>query len=82
MTVKEAIIQHGVWALIVLLMVCANILLTAVKTMIEKVEAYLTGGDATKIDPNSFLEKAKAFIAKILGYLSTALDWATGNKEH
>ena len=58
---------------IVLILVCTNILLTAVSSVLDKVK------DKTVTDADN---KASDFMHKYLGYLKTAIDWLTGNKEH
>lgn len=79
---KELIAQHGIQATVAIVLVLFNVLLTAVQTGVNKLEDYLSGGDPTKIDPNSSLEKVKALTAKILGWTSSVIDWLTGNKAH
>lgn len=71
---KELIQQHGVQVSIVLVLACYNIAMTAVKTIIEKVDAYLG-----KNPSESSLYK---WVDKSVGFVSGIIDWLTGNKEH
>lgn len=78
---KDLIMSHGFAASALVLLACFNVMLTAIKTVLDKIEAYLLpAGQAP--DPNAKLVKASALLGSICGKLSSVIDWLTGNKEH
>jgi divalent metal cation (Fe/Co/Zn/Cd) transporter len=71
---KEVVNSNGgLVATVLLLMVSINIVLTAVKAVIEKWEP------TEEQQKNS---KVLHIITKVLGVTSNVIDWMTGNKEH
>lgn len=71
---KELIDAHGgVASLVLLVMVSVNIILTAVKALIEKWQPSPEQQANSKVDQ---------IVTKILGFTSGIIDWLTGNKEH
>ncbi len=68
---KDFIAQNGglVGAVSVIL-VCVNILLTAVKAVLEKLQ------------PNQPVTGVKSILVKVSGVVQGLIDWMTGNKAH
>jgi len=58
---------------VITLVICLNVLLAAVKTVLEKVK------DMTKTDADN---KAYAVVAKVAAMLSKVVDWVSANIEH
>lgn len=79
---KDFLAAHGLQAGIVLFLMSYNILGTALSTVLDKVEAYLTTDGSDPKASNPKIESAKAFLAKSAGYASSIVDWLVGNKEH
>lgn len=71
---KDLIAQHGVQVSILLVLAVYNVAMTAVKTIIEKVDEYL-GKNPSESSLYNFAAKSIAAVGK-------AIDWLTGNKEH
>jgi hypothetical protein len=63
----------GLLPAVILLMVCTNVVLTAVKTIIEKIDPT---------DEQRASNKFYPFLAKAVATLTSAIDWMQGNKEH
>lgn len=70
------IISH--YSIVILIVMCLNVALTAVKTILEKIEASTPEVEG----PDSKIVKAETLIAKINGWLKTFIDWVSANKEH
>lgn len=66
----------------ILVLVCYNVIGTAVVTALTKIEEFLApaGADPAKASPG--LEKIKLIIAKTVGWAASVGDWFLGNKEH
>ncbi len=70
---KDLIAQNGglVGAVSVIL-VCVNILLTAIKAILEKLQP----------DPAKQPEGLKGVLVKVSGVVQGLIDWMTGNRAH
>ncbi len=65
--------QGGAIGVILLVLVCINVLLTAAKTIFEKIEPTPEKQAASKFYQG---------LSKVLKVLSSIIDWAQGNKAH
>jgi hypothetical protein len=63
----------GLMATVALTVMCLNILMTALKTVLEKIK------DKTETQADN---KMYDIVTKICNILSTVIDWTSANKEH
>lgn len=75
---KDLINQQGLWPTILLIVWAGNVILTAIKTVLDKLETMLVPAGS----PPDSIGKMALLIGKVCGYLSSIIDWQTGNKEH
>lgn len=75
----ELIQANGGLAITVsLILVCLNILLTAVKLVCEKIEAATPEVEG----PQTVVVQVRVWAGKIAGWIAPLIDWLTGNKAH
>lgn len=77
---KEWLLAHGVQASIILVLVCYNILGTALVTILNKIELFLSPTDPINANPK--IEVIKAWLSRSVGFASGIVDWLIGNKAH
>lgn len=79
---KEFLMSHGFQAVMLLVVVCYNIIGTAIVAVLGKIEVFLTPAGQDPNVANPGINKVQEFFAKTAGWAAKIGDWLLGNKEH